>query len=151
MNLSGLQWIAVVVLDVCVRAGVLFLTSFNILLVIISVLLSLAHLTVLVLANYVVSDLRLTSRLTAVLILFITNTIFGIGFVASWLQLIKSGRQTSCIGIEPKCHWVGGEITSFGVQTIAYNSLVQVSVNVAVVLIVCAFASCRSNRHERLT
>ena len=55
MNFSPYQWVAIIILDVSIRLGVLFGLSLNILFIPVALCFSLLHLTVLILVNYSVT------------------------------------------------------------------------------------------------
>ena len=137
MNLSGYQWFGVIVLDVLIRAGYFFVASFHALYVPFALVLSLMHLTFLILADYSVASFEPPARAAVAATIIATNVLFFGIFISVWLYLIKSGRQTVCVGT--KCEWIDGAITWRGFQTIALQSLIQFVINVVPFLVMCAW------------
>src|SRR5919109_2669919 len=108
MTLSVSRWIAVIALDVVLRAGYVFIFSLNPLNIVVALPLSFIHLVLLISFIHYLATFDISRRKTAVLLL--TNLLFVFFFVLAWVYLIKSGRQTGCVRNE--CFWTDGVITS---------------------------------------
>ena len=139
MNFSAYQWFAVVILDILLRSAFFFVTSLSILSIPIALVLSLMHLTLLILTSYSVIPFERSARITAVTTLLVTNVLFCVAFIFLWVWSIRSGRQTACTGVNHTCDWIDGKITWCGVQTMTVIALIQVVINMVPVLAACGF------------
>jgi hypothetical protein len=143
MNISAYQWFVIITLDIAIRAGYFFVTSLNVLSIPIALVLSMMHLTLLILIYYSVASFEWPARTAAAVTILLTNTLFLLAFVFIWLNFIQSGRQTVCVGYDRRCYWVDGVITGFGAQRIAFRALIQLVINLTPVLAVCALSTYR--------
>jgi hypothetical protein len=143
-KLSLSQWSTIALLDLLLRSGVFFFRSLNVLTIPIAIFLSALHLLLLISVFLFVNTFDIAIRRKIVVALAATNTLFFMIVVSIWVSFIKSGRQSACV--DQKCSWVDGTITAFGMQTIAFESLVQFAVNIAVFLLVLSFAFRRAPR-----
>ena len=146
MNISAYQWLVIITLDIVIRAGYFFVTSLHVLYIPIALVLSMMHLTLLILIYYSVAPFEWPARTAAAATILWTNTLFLLAFVFIWLYFIQAGRQTVCVGHDRTCYWINGVITGFGAQTIALSALIQVVINLTPVLAICALSTYRRNR-----
>lgn len=146
MNISAYQWLVIITLDIVIRAGYFFVTSLHVLYIPIALVLSMMHLTLLILIYYSVAPFEWPARTAAAATILWTNTLFLLAFVFIWLYFIQAGRQTVCVGHDRTCYWINGVITGFGAQTIALSALIQVVINLTPVLAICALSTYRRSR-----
>jgi hypothetical protein len=141
MNFSFGYWVSVAILDAVFRIFYTIIASLNPLLIPIMLEYTVMHLLCLIPTNLVVRLLGFRSRISGIIVLLITNSLFCIVFAVSWVSSIKRGRQSSCVGYQDKCNWIDGVITDLGVQWLTRHAAIQVGINLAAVLFIWLLAS----------
>jgi hypothetical protein len=140
MSFSPAQWLSFVVVDIIARAFVFVAMTFNPLVALLALVVSVMHLALLGLSNCAVALLHLRPRASSIATIAVANVLFAVVFVTVWVSLIESGKQSACVGVDFKCDWKDGVITWLGVQAIAKQSLIQIVVNAVPLLIVCGIS-----------
>jgi hypothetical protein len=143
MNFSIYQWLFTIVLDFFLKAGLVgLLFNFNFAFgALIASVWSMFHFFWLSFACVTVGSLNLTQTAKFWLALTVSAILFAGCAIALWILSIKGGHETGCAGIEMRCDWINGEITSNGVQAIAVSVLILVAVNWISILISAALGN----------
>src|SRR5688572_3418323 len=108
VNFNSWQWLGVFLLDLFGRPLVMFLFSFNIVVVLITPYLSFQHLFCLVFFYWAAASL-LPEKAVGITTLVLTNIAFYLWFAFTAITLRLSQRATICSGLE--CDWVNGVLT----------------------------------------
>jgi hypothetical protein len=127
------NWIAVIVLDVLLRAASFIIPIY----MLFAIPLSFIHLATLMSFSAYVRTFALAPRVAVDKTLVWTNVVFAVVFVTMWLGFIRNGRVTACA--YDTCDWINGVVTWSGVGTIVVITLMQILINLFAVAIVLAF------------
>jgi len=141
MNMPIGYWVGVAVLDAILRILYTIIGSLNILLIPFMLWYTAIHLLCLIPTNLVAILLGFRERIAVIIVLLITNSLFCVIFAVSWVNSIRSGRQSVCEGYQYKCKWIDGVITDLGVQALTRECAIQVGINLASVLFIWLLAA----------
>lgn len=141
MNISFAYWFGIAILDAFLRIFYTIIASMNPLLIPIMLEYTAIHLLCLIPTNLAAILLGFRGRISGIIVLLITNSLFCVVFAVSWVTSIRRGRQSSCVGYQYKCDWIDGVITDLGVQALTREGAIQVGTNLAAVLFVWLLAS----------
>ena len=142
MPFAAWNWVAVIILDVLLRAASVIFPLFMLLVLPWSIL----HLGMLMSISAYVRTFDLEPRTAMLRTLRWTNGLFAVIYVAAQVHFNWRGRVTSCA--YDTCSWVNGAVTWPGVGTLAAQTLVQIGINLLPVAMVLAFLA---RRHDPAT
>lgn len=141
MTFSGPQWLAVVALDLLIKAVYLLVSTLNILAPLIAVYLTILHLLMFLIARACLNLATLPRRFNIIATLLATNILFAGASVYLWISYAQSRRISDCFGVEMQCQWIDGVITPLGRQTLLSTTCIYVLLNITTFLIVTFFSN----------
>src|SRR2546430_1338203 len=103
MNFSFGYWIGIAILDALFRIFYTIIASLNPLLIPIMLEYTAIHLLCLIPTGLIIRLLGLGGRISGIIILLITNSLFCVVFAFSWITSIRRGHQSACVGHQYKC------------------------------------------------
>ena len=131
MRISASQWLAILGLDVILRAAGFVVINMNPRAIAFSLPLSFINVLLLIAAYYLIGLIAMPSRAKNALTLVVANAVFFGAYLFVSIAPMKRGHITACAlgAAGRKCAWIVGDITWYGVRQLAISSLILLAMN----------------------